>query len=230
MVSNLTEIWAKNINKKAAKARAERILNAIKKYYPKAKTVLELGVGLGTVLFYFKKFKKYGLDLGKEYIQVAKKIVPDAKLFVQNMANFTINQKFDVIFSVHECINEVKPYSNWESTFKHVNEHLDKEGLFIFDMRTEKHLEDMKKQTVKLEETPTGYVYDNTIVRGNELTWDTTYFKKVRKDLYQIEKDRYSELIYSVSKVKKSLFRYFKILDILFFEDKRKAMFICRKK
>ncbi|MFW6047028.1 MAG: class I SAM-dependent methyltransferase [Candidatus Woesearchaeota archaeon] len=230
MVSNLTEIWEKNVDKKAAKARAVRVLSAIKKYHPKAKTVLELGVGLGVVLFHFKKFDKYGLDLGKEYVKVAKKIVPNAKLFVQSIDRFQINETFDIIFSVHECINEVKPYKKWESTFKHAHKHLNDNGLFIFDMRTEKHLEDMKKQVVKLEETPTGYIYDNTIVRGNKLTWDTTLFKKVKNKLYEIEKDRYDELIYPVAKVKKSLTKNFKVLETIFFENKRKAMFICRKK
>lgn len=230
MVSNLTEIWEKNVDKKAAKIRADRVLNAIKKYHPKAKSVLELGVGLGVVLFHFKKFKKYGLDLGKEYVEVAKKIVPEAKLFVQSMDCFQINETFDITYSVHECINEVKPYKNWESTFKHVHEHLNDDGLFIFDMRTEKHLEDMKKQIVKLEETPTGYIYDNTIVRGNKLTWDTTFFKKVNNNLYEVEKDKYDEFIYPIAKVKKSLTKHFKVIETIFFENKRKAMFICRKK
>ena len=230
MVSDLTEIWEKNVDKKAAKIRADRVLNAIRKYHPKSKTVLELGVGLGVVLFHFKKFKKTGLDLSKEYVKTAKKIIPDAKLIVQSMDNFKINEKFDVIFSVHECINEVKPFKNWESTFKHSHDHLNDDGLFIFDMRTQKHLEDMKKQTVKLEETPTGYVYDNAIVNGNKLTWDTTYFKKVKNNCYQIEKDRYDEVIYPVEKVKKSLSKNFKVLKSIFFDQNRRVMFICRKK
>ncbi|MFA5176201.1 MAG: class I SAM-dependent methyltransferase [Candidatus Nanoarchaeia archaeon] len=229
MVSNLTEIWEKNIDRKAAKIRAERVLKVIKKYNPKAKVVLELGVGLGAVLFYFKNFEKYGLDLGKDYIKVARKIVPDAKLFVQSMDNFRINKKFDIIFSVHECINEVKPFKNWESTFKHSYNHLNKNGLFIFDMRTQKHLEDMKKQIIKLKETPTGFIYDNTLVQGNKLTWDTTYFNKYKNNFYKIEKDRYDEFVYSIDKVKKSLSKRFKIIKILFFEDKRKVMFVCRK-
>jgi len=230
MVSDLTETWTKNIDKKAARTRAKRVLDVILEYNPKAKSVLELRVGLGAVLLHFKNLEKFGLDLGKEYLEVARKVIPDAKLFAQSMDNFNINKKFDVIFSVHECINEVKYYKNWESTFRHAHEHLQEKGLFIFDMRTEKHLEDMKRQIVKLEETPTGYVYDNTIVQGNKLTWDTTYFKKVKEGLYKIEKDRYDELIYPVEKVRKSLAKRFNIIKIKFFEDKRKVMFVCRKK
>lgn len=230
MDSDLTSIWAKNVDKKAAKDRADRVLKAIKKYHLKTKNVLELGVGLGVVLFHFKKYEKSGLDLNKEYVKYAKEVIPDANLYVQSMHNFLIKEKFDVIFSVHECINEVKPYKNWEATFKQAFKHLNNDGLLVFDMRTKKHLEDMKKQIVKLEETPTGYVYDNTVVKGNKLTWDTTYFKKVKNNLYKVEKDKYDEYIYPITKVKKSLEKNFEVIEKAYFENKRKVMFICRKK
>ena len=230
MVNELTKIWEKNVDKRAAKIRAERVLKEIRKYHKNVKNVLELGVGLGVVLSHFKNFEKSGLDLRKDYIHIARKKIPNAKLYIQSMHNFKINEKFDVIFSVHECINEVKPYKNWESTFKHVYNNLSENGLFAFDMRTSKHLDDMKKQPVILKQTPTGYVYDNTIVKGDMLTWDTTYFKLIKGNIYKVEKDRYNEIVHSVDKVKRGLSKYFKIINIVFFEDKRKCLFVCRKK
>lgn len=230
MTSEITELWASNIDQKAAKERATRVLNEIDKYQPRAKSVLELGVGLGVVLQHFKKYDCYGLDLGKEYINKAKKLLPKANLSVQSMHNFKLNKQFDVIYSVHECINEIKPYKNWEATIKQAKKHLKPEGIFIFDMRTTKHLQDMKKTTVKLEETPTGYIYDNTIVKGNTLTWDTTYFKKTKNGLYKIEKDTYEEIIYPITKVKNTLKKHFKIININYYENKRKIMFTCKNK
>ncbi|MBT4174188.1 class I SAM-dependent methyltransferase [archaeon] len=229
MVTDLTKIWISNIDKKAAKVRAMRILKVIKKYHKRPKNILELGVGLGVVLAHFKKYNMYGLDLKKDFIKSAKNIVPNAKLFIQSMHNFKIRNRFDIIFSVHECINEVKPYKNWEATFKSSYNHLNEGGLFIFDMRTKKHLEFLKKQTVKLERNPSGYVYDNTVVKGHKLTWNTIYFKRIKKDLYKIEKDRYSEFVYPVSKVKKSLSKDFKVLEAISFEKGHKVMFVCRK-
>jgi|SRR3989344_379945 len=230
ITSEQVKIWEKNIDRKAAKVRADRVIKAIKKYNPSTKNVLELGVGLGAVLIYLsKKYKVSGLDLHKEYVQIAKKRIPSAEIYAQSMHNFKINNNFDVIFSVHECINEVKPYNHWESTFENAFKHLNNKGLFIFDMRTEKHLEDMKKQLVKLEKTPTGYIYDNTIVKGNQLIWDTTYFKKLSNGNYKIEKDSYSEEIYPISKVKQTLSKHFTILETIFVNNKTRVMFICRK-
>jgi len=230
MSSELTKIWEKNFDKKAAKVRADRVIKQIKKYNPKAKKVLELGVRLGFVLSHFKKFNKYGLDLTKEYVDVVKRITPNAKYIVSSMHNFKINEKFDAIFSVNECINEVKSYKNWESTFKHAYDHLNKNGLFIFDMRTQKDLEDKKKQVVKLEKTPTGYIYDDTIIKGNKLTWDVTLFKKVRGNLYQIERDNYDEITFPLADIRKSLSKKFKILKTISINKKKIAMFVCRRK
>jgi len=230
MGDTLTEIWEKNFDKPAAKKRANRVLSQIKVYNPKARSVLELGVGLGFVLSHFKKYEKYGLDLGKNYIKVAKRIIPDGKFFVQSMHNFKINKKFDVIFTTNECINEVRPYSNWESTFRSVASHLNPKGLFILEMPTEEYLQDHKNRIVKLEETPSGFIYDNTYVKGNKLTWDTIFFKKLDNGLFQVEKDKYDEFIYHVEKVKKSLNKNFDILKISYFDKKENVILVCKKK
>jgi SAM-dependent methyltransferase len=226
----LAEIWEKNIDKNEAKVRAERILKYVIKYHPNAKSVLELGVGLGFVLLHFNKYKKFGLDLGKEYIKIARRIVPDAQLFVQSMHNFKIKEKFDVIFTTNECINEVKPYANWELTFSSVYNHLNSNGLFIIEMPTEHYLKRHKEQIVELEKTPSGYIYDKTIVKSNKITWDTVFFKRLKNGLFEVKKDNYDEFIYSVKKVRKSLIGHFKILDVSYFNNKENVILVCKRK
>jgi hypothetical protein len=97
-------------------------------------------------------------------------------------------------------------------------------------MRTMEYLESKKKQIVKLEKTPTGFMYDNTIVKENKLIWDTTIFEKLKNGSYKIDKDVYFEEVHDVNKVKKSLAKYFKILKTIYFDNKQKLIFICRKK
>ncbi|MBR9700991.1 class I SAM-dependent methyltransferase [Candidatus Woesearchaeota archaeon] len=230
MTDSLTEIWEQNIDRKSAKRRADIVLSQIRKYNPKAKKVLELGVGLGFVLSHFKNFEKFGLDLGKEYIKVAKRIVPDANLFVQSMHNFKIKEKFDVIFTTDECINEIRPYSNWIATFRRAHAHLNKNGLFILEMPTKLYLENHKKRIVKLEETPSGFIYDNTYVKGNRLSWDTVFFKKLKNGLYRVEKDNYDEFIYPVKKVNADLKKKFEILRTQYFNKKENVILVCKKR
>lgn len=229
--SEQAKLWEKNLDRKQAKIRADRVLKQIREYHPITKKVLELGVGLGAVLVHLsKKYEISGLDIQNEYIKIAKKLIPKANFYVQSMDKLKINEKFDTIFSVHECINEVKPYKNWELTFKKVSEYLNQGGLWIFDMRTQKHLEEKKKQVVKLEKTPTGYIYDDFEVEGNKLFWKTIYFKKARDNLYKIEHDDYFEEIYNIKRVERSLLKHFNILDKIPIENGQILMFVCRKK
>lgn len=231
VTQTIATAWATNIDMNAAKHRATKVLQQIKQYQPHTKTVLELGVGLGSVLYFFpKKYAVYGLDLSQHALKIATKTIPNARLFHSSMHNFRLPRTYDVIFTVNECINEVKPYKNWESTFHQVYQHLNQHGLFIFDMPTQHYLDWHKKRIVKLEKVKSGYIFDNTIVQGNKLTWDTTYFHKLKNGQYQVEHDKYSEYIYPLSKVEKSLKKYFTIVTKRYDNHKRNLLLVCRKK
>jgi tRNA1(Val) A37 N6-methylase TrmN6 len=68
-ISEQAKLWEKNLDRKEAKVRADRVLKQIKKYNPKTKKVLELGVGLGAVLVHLSpRYEVSGLDLQNEYI------------------------------------------------------------------------------------------------------------------------------------------------------------------
>jgi cyclopropane fatty-acyl-phospholipid synthase-like methyltransferase len=226
----LAEIWNKNIDKEEANKRANRILQQINEYLPNAKKVLELGVGIGYVLLAFRNFECSGLDLSKEHIRIAKRVIPKAKLFVKSMHNFKIPEKFDVIFTTNEGINEVQPYKRWKLTFEQVYKHLEDKGLFILDMPTRLYLKDQQNTITKLEKTPSGYIYDKTIVKGNKLTWDTVFFKKLSGEKYKLITDNYDEFIYPLNKVKKDLNRRFTILKVILFDKKETVMIVCRKR
>jgi hypothetical protein len=56
------------------------------------------------------------------------------------MHNFKVDERFDVIFSVFDAMNELKDFDQWKSTFNAVNDHLYRDGLYIFDVFTPKIL------------------------------------------------------------------------------------------
>ena len=80
------------------------------------------------------KFEIYGLDIDEDYIKVCQKKYPNANFYVSSMHNFTINEKFDVIYSIDDSINYLESLDQYKSTFQRVNEHLIPKGLFIFDL------------------------------------------------------------------------------------------------
>jgi SAM-dependent methyltransferase len=113
----------------------------IREASPKARSVLELGCGTGSVLKELaKKYEVSGVDLSEKMLSIAKKKVPQATLFHQNMMRFRIAEKFDVICCVFDSINHVLTMAEWTAIFANVHRHLNDGGIFIFDINTQAKL------------------------------------------------------------------------------------------
>jgi len=228
--------WESTTSKEVARERARYVLKPINEYHKQAKKILEIGCGIGEVLVNLpEKYTIYGLDIEKDYIEVCKKKIPKGKFFVSSMHNFKIDEKFDVIFSVY-AINFLKDFDHWKSTFNVVHEHLNRNGLFIFDVYTPKMLRDtlqsLKKHdrsTSSVREFPKGYYYEKEIVKGDTRILDTGIFERLPNGLYQLNEYRRKERIYLVAKMKSALSKYFEIVEANLREEGRKILFVCRK-
>src|SRR6516225_3498473 len=123
-------------------AAAEQVLQFIRAAKPDAKKVLELGCGTGSILKYLQDaYEVCGLDISGKMLSVAHAKVPRSKLFRQDMVDFRIDDRFDVIFSVFDSINHVRRFSDWKKVFARVRRHLLPGGCFIFDINTQRKLE-----------------------------------------------------------------------------------------
>jgi SAM-dependent methyltransferase len=224
--------------KKAAKERADYVLKPINEHHRQAKKILEIGCGVGEVLFNFpRRYTICGLDIEKDYSEVCRKKIPKGKFFVSSMHNFKIGEKFDVIFSADDALNFLKDFNQWKSTFKTVSIHLSKDGLFIFDVFTPKMLRDTlhwqekyKRPTSSVRTFSKGYYYDMSIIRGNTLTWDARIFERLPNGLYELNKYKFKETIYPVSEMKSALSEHFEILEANLREEGRVILFVCRRK
>tara|TARA_Y100000034_G_scaffold122983_1_gene169154 strand:- start:438 stop:1130 length:693 start_codon:yes stop_codon:yes gene_type:complete len=226
---HFADFWNQITSHKGAKSRANSVLKRIRKYSPNAKSVLELGVGNGLVLSLFpKKYSLSGLDVEKKFVDLSKKRMPRAHLFTASMHNFKIKKNFDVVFSVYDSINFLENINQWKQTFESVYNHLNEKGLFIFDMFLPVILE-KAKEWVKFSEEPFGYMIDTGIVKGNKLTWDFKIFEK-KKKLYEMHQFLFHERIFLVEDIKKSLNKYFEILESKKIDDDLRILFICRRK
>jgi len=121
---------------------AERLKELIRETKPNAKTVLELGCGTGSMLSHLQdSYQVSGLDISSRMLSIARKKVSRAKLFRQDMVDFGINERFDVIFCVFDSINHVRRFSDWKKVFVRVRRHLSAGGCFIFDINTQRKLD-----------------------------------------------------------------------------------------
>jgi SAM-dependent methyltransferase len=123
-------------------ASAEKVMELIRATKPNAKNVLELGCGTGSILQRLQDaYKVSGLDISEKMLSVARKKVPRSKLFRQDMVDFRIDGRFDVIICVFDSINHVRRFSDWKKVFAAVRRHLLPGGCFIFDINTQRKLE-----------------------------------------------------------------------------------------
>ena len=124
------------------RAAAEQVMELIRAAKPDAKNVLELGCGTGSILkCLHDAYQVSGLDVSGKMLSVARKKVPSSKLFGQDMVDFRIDGRFDVIFCVFDSINHVRRFSDWKKVFAAVCRHLFPGGCFIFDINTQRKLE-----------------------------------------------------------------------------------------
>ena len=121
---------------------SEQLRRLIRRASPKAKNILELACGTGSVLKHLSKYYDvWGLDLSRTMLSIARKKVPEARLSRQNMVTFHLQLKFDVICCVFDSMNHVASFTHWKQLFGNVHQHLSPGGVFIFDINTQKKLD-----------------------------------------------------------------------------------------
>ncbi len=70
----------------------------LRKYAPKARTILELGCGTGSVLKHLSRnYDVAGVDLSEAMLKVARRKLPKVWLKQQNITKLKVDRRFDVI-------------------------------------------------------------------------------------------------------------------------------------
>jgi len=217
------------------------VASVIKKFIlennPKSKKILEIACGTGAILKYLsKKYKVYGLDISEEMLSVAKKKVPKAKLSHQDMRNFKFSEKFDVILCLFDSINHIIKFSDWEKVFINVQKHLNKGGIFIFDINTEKKLKRISAESSFVQEFGKNYMIMDITNQGRGIVnWNIKIFERRNNNDHIVVEENIKEKSYPIRKIKRSLQEIYS--EIKVFDQKQKQTsenseriyFICKK-
>jgi|SaaInlStandDraft_6_1057023.scaffolds.fasta_scaffold50204_2 SAM-dependent methyltransferase len=225
---HFSEFWDKIHNKELAKNRALTVLKKIKEYNPDSKHVLELGVGTGNVLKYFKDtFVCYGIDIDPKYIEICQQKIPKGNFIVSSMNEFKIDKKFDTIFCIYDTLNFLTELKQWDETFFNVKKHLNKNGIFIFDFYLPLILDEMKDKAGWHEEFDFGMTTCAPVVKNDYLQW---IFKISEKNKKQFKEYRYDffERIFPRKDVLKLINKHFKILENHKISDGLRELFVVK--
>ena len=193
------------------RAAAEQVMELIRAAKPDAKNALELGCGTGSILRYLQySYEVSGLDVSGKMLSVARKKVPRSKLFRQDMVDFRIDGRFDVIFCVFDSINHVRRFSDWKKVFTAVRRHLFPGGCFIFDINTQRKLERLIAGPPWMH--PFGrnlLVIDVTALPSGGSNWNVKVFEHLNGNRYALHEEDIVEVSFPLAQVVAALRAHF---------------------
>ncbi len=105
------------------------------------KKILEMACGTGNLSYHMAK-KGYGLtcfDLSSDMLSRAYEKLrrfKNVKLLRQNMIDFNVKESFDCVVSICDSINYITDKEDLLQSFKNVWNHLEDDGIFIFDINS----------------------------------------------------------------------------------------------
>lgn len=113
------------------------VIETLKRFSPNIKSVLELGSGSGAHAKYFCKngFEVVGIEKSAEMVDMAnKKMINGFLSYEADISNFNLNMKFDSAISLFHVINYLTDNQSVINCFRLVNNHLNSNGIFLFDI------------------------------------------------------------------------------------------------
>ena len=106
------------------------------------KSVLELACGTWYVLEHLAdRYEVQWIDNSIEMLDVARDKLPHIPLHKQDIVNFSLKDMFDCIISINDSVNHILSPNDLQKVFQNAFNHLKDDGIFYFDMITEKCLD-----------------------------------------------------------------------------------------
>lgn len=116
------------------KSEAEKIKEIIFSYIPNAKSILDIACGTGEHHKYLKnKFNIDGIDINKNFIEIAQRKNKDVSYYCHTMSDFNLNKRYDVILCLFTSIGYLLNYEQLKNTILNFSNHLNPNGLIIIE-------------------------------------------------------------------------------------------------
>lgn len=185
----------------------------LKKYEVTPNILCDLGCGTGTMceLFAKKGIDVIGIDGSEEMLMVAREHAMEEELeilyLLQDMSEFELYGTVDVIYSACDSLNYLLDEEKVRSTFKWVNNYLEKGGLFIFDMNLPYKYKEVLGDKVFAEQTEdAAYIWENYYDEATSVNeFAVTFFVEDEDGRYDRFEEVHYQKAYALEKIKQFL-------------------------
>ncbi|MTI49533.1 MAG: class I SAM-dependent methyltransferase [Firmicutes bacterium] len=143
------------------------IKEILNKYRYEPKTVLEMACGTGSLTKFLCEddYDITCFDLSEEMLSVAYdklRKYKNCEILNQDMTNFDLNKKYDLILCLCDSLNYITDREDLINTFNNVYNHLNEDGMFIFDINSYYKLNNIIANNTFVEDREEiYYIWDN---------------------------------------------------------------------
>ena len=195
------------------RAWCDYVTSLLKEYGVEDGLVLDLGCGTGklTRLLAGEGYDMIGVDLSEEMLEVAlEHEMEDPKQILylqQDMREFELYGTVRAIVSICDSMNYLEDYEDLVQTLKLVNNYLDPQGVFIFDMNTvHKYRDLIGDRTIAEARAECSFIWDNDYDPETKINeYDLTLFIQEEDDLYRRFVETHYQKAYELEEVKRAI-------------------------
>lgn len=175
--------------------------------------VLDLGCGTGTLtrLLSDKGYDMIGIDSSEDMLMIAReKFDDDRTLFLcQNIEEFELYGTVRAVVSTCDTLNYLTEEDELLSTFKLVNNYLEPDGVFIFDMNApEKYSEVLADNVIAENREDASFVWENYYDEDTNINEYalTLFIKDEETGLFERSEEFHYQRAYSREQIKDILY------------------------
>lgn len=190
------------------------LISLLKEYGIEHGLVLELGCGTGkmTRLLSGAGYDLIGVDNSEDMLEIAKEKQYESEnseilYLLQDMREFELYGTVGAVVSICDSMNYILEEEDLLSVFKLVNNYLDPQGIFIFDLNTiYKYRELLGETTISENREEGSFIWDNYFDEEEQINeYDLTLFIREENDLYRKYEETHYQRAYELDTVKKLL-------------------------
>lgn len=194
---------------------AKKIRKLIEEHNQNARSLLEVACGTGTLMKHLcKRYEVVGVDISPIMLAMTHHKFRHVTLYQNSMTDFSLNQKFDAIICMNDSINHLLKFSEWTKTFSNVKRHLNKNGVFIFDINTEHKLNALSEQPPIVHEFGKNLLITNVVRSRSTYKWHLRIFEYLNKNRYIEHEEILYEKAFPLQKIKDALEKCFKEIKV----------------
>lgn len=189
------------------------LVDLLKEYGVCDGILLDLGCGTGslTELLAENGYDMIGVDYSEEMLEIAMEkraeSGKDILYLCQDMREFELYGTVRAVVSICDCMNYITEPEDLITVFKLVNNYLDPEGLFIFDLNTEYKYETvMGDCTIAEDREDSSFIWDNQYDPEEKINiYDLSIFVREEENLYRKYQETHYQRAYSLDEVRAAI-------------------------